>query len=109
MNIEQIYLDKIWSIVNKGITEGELMLSGNDQDKIENTLEAYHQAKLKLMGISIVVGQSEQLKDLETPTFEQWKKDNLEHNNQIGGKYKHKTGWKTDEELERIYERQYFF
>jgi hypothetical protein len=52
MNIEEAFLDKIWLVVNDGLPEGELMLSGNDQDKVETILEEYHQAKLKNLSLS---------------------------------------------------------
>jgi hypothetical protein len=52
MNIEEAFLDKIWLVVNDGLPEGELMLSGNDQDKVEQILKEYHQAKLKNLALS---------------------------------------------------------
>lgn len=58
MNIEEAFLDKIWLVVNDGLPEGELMLSGNDQDKVEQILKEYHQAKLKNLALSGVVSSA---------------------------------------------------
>lgn len=47
MNLEEVYLDKIWKIINSCIPNEELMLSSEDEDKITEKLKSYHKDKLK--------------------------------------------------------------
>jgi hypothetical protein len=56
--LEEVILDDIWTVFNEANKDREPMLSGDDEDKITELLEKYHQAKLKLLGIPDVVQQS---------------------------------------------------
>lgn len=48
MNIEEIFLNKIWSVINNSRDgEEELLLSMKSQDKIEDILKEYHRNKIK--------------------------------------------------------------
>ena len=108
MNIEEIYLDKIWSVVNDGLPEGELMLSGNDQDKVEKTLEEYHQAKLKLLGIANVVDSKPELKAaLNHAVSAIYFNDNSDYLSGLYGTVRSLTGLEspTDEDITNLFEK----
>ena len=56
MNIEEKYLEKIWTRINNG-DDDRLMLSWDEQFDITDILKEYHAEKLALCN---VVGRSEQ-------------------------------------------------
>ena len=48
MDVEEMFMDKIWGIVNESLNEGdELMLSFDTQGKVEEVLKEYHEYKSK--------------------------------------------------------------
>jgi hypothetical protein len=49
-NIEEIYLDKIYSFVNDRLPEfGGLILSYHDQYQLQDIIKEYHKSKLELL------------------------------------------------------------
>ena len=70
MELEEIFLDKLWTLLNSSRDE-ELLLSTKESVDIEDIFKSYHEAKLKLLNLHHVSQRSE-LVDFMTFLFENW-------------------------------------